>query len=118
KDAYSYLVSGYERSWPSNANDSFNAGNPDVLLNTPEYVVHPPGGKWMIAFGMWLFGGDNPFGWRFSAALTGTLTVFLVALIAMKLFRSHTLGAVAGLLLAVDGHHLVLSRTALLDVFL
>lgn len=118
KDAYSYLVSGYERSWPSNANDSFNAGNPDVLLNTPEYVVHPPVGKWMIAFGMWLFGGDNPFGWRFSAALTGTLTVFLVALIAMKLFRSHTLGAVAGLLLAVDGHHLVLSRTALLDVFL
>ena len=62
KDAYSYLVSGYERSWPAKANDSFNAGNPNVLLNTPEYVVHPPVGKWMIAVGMWLFGGDNPFG--------------------------------------------------------
>ncbi|MET3367101.1 UNVERIFIED_CONTAM: dolichyl-phosphate-mannose-protein mannosyltransferase [Jeotgalibacillus campisalis] len=118
KDAYSYVVSGYERSWPANANESFNAGNPDILLNTPEYVVHPPVGKWMIALGMWLFGGDNPFGWRFSAALAGTLTVFLVSLIALKLFRSHTLGAVAGLLLAIDGHHLVLSRTSLLDVFL
>jgi dolichyl-phosphate-mannose--protein O-mannosyl transferase len=118
KDAYSYLVSGYERSWPAKANDSFNAGNPDVLLNTPEYVVHPPVGKWMIAFGMWLFGADNPFGWRFSAALVGTLMIFLVSLIALKLFRSHTLGLVAGLLLAVDGHQLVLSRTSLLDIFL
>ncbi|BAS13413.1 glycosyl transferase, family [Arthrobacter sp. Hiyo8] len=45
----------------------------------------------MIAFGMWLFGSDNSFGWRFSAALTGTLSIFLVALIALKLFRSHIL---------------------------
>ncbi len=118
KDAYSLLVSGYERSWPDKANDAFNAGNPNVLLNSPEYVVHPPVGKWMIAFGMWLFGSDNSFGWRFSAALTGTLSIFLIALIALKLFRSHILGAVAGLLLAVDGHHLVMSRTSLLDIFL
>ncbi|MEZ2389790.1 dolichyl-phosphate-mannose--protein mannosyltransferase [bacterium RCC_150] len=118
KDAYSLLVSGYERSWPDKANDSFNAGNPNVLLNTPEYVVHPPVGKWMIAFGMWLFGSDNPFGWRFSAALIGTLSIFLTALIALKLLRSHILGAAAGLLLAVDGHHLVMSRTSLLDIFL
>lgn len=118
KDAYSLLVSGYERSWPDKANDAFNAGNPNVLLNSPEYVVHPPVGKWMIAFGMWLYGSDNSFGWRFSAALTGTLSIFLIALIALKLFRSHILGGVAGLLLAVDGHHLVMSRTSLLDIFL
>jgi dolichyl-phosphate-mannose--protein O-mannosyl transferase len=118
KDAYSYLVSGYERTWPDKANDSFNAGNPDILLNSPEYVVHPPVGKWMIAAGMWLFGPDNPFGWRFSAALTGTLSVLLLTLIALKLFRSLPLAAAAGLLLAVDGHHLVMSRTSLLDIFL
>ncbi|NKX53285.1 dolichyl-phosphate-mannose--protein mannosyltransferase [Arthrobacter mobilis] len=118
KDAYSYLVSGYEREWPKDANDSFNAGNPDVLLGTPEYVVHPPVGKWMIAFGMWLFGADNAFGWRFGAALTGTLSILLVALIARRLFRSAALGGVAGLLTAVDGHHLVHSRTSLLDIFL
>nr|WP_237688427.1 phospholipid carrier-dependent glycosyltransferase [Arthrobacter jiangjiafuii] len=118
KDAYSYLLSGYEREWPDGANDSFNAGTPDVLLASPEYVVHPPVGKWMIAAGMELFGADNSFGWRFSAALTGTLTVLLVGLIAVKLFRSPLLGGLAGLLLAVDGHHLVHSRTSLLDVFL
>lgn len=118
KDGYSFLVSGYERAWPDKANDAFNAGNPGVLLDGPEYVVHPPVGKWMIAGGMWLFGPDNAFGWRFGAALTGTLSVFLLALIAQKLFRSLTLGAVAGVLLAVDGHHLVMSRTSLLDIFL
>ena len=118
KDGYSYLVSGYERSWPDKANDAFNAGNPGVLLGTPEYVVHPPVGKWMIAAGMWLFGPDNAFGWRFGAALAGTISVFLIALIAQKLFRSLTLGAVAGILLAVDGHHIVMSRTSLLDIFL
>ncbi|MDQ0617595.1 dolichyl-phosphate-mannose--protein mannosyltransferase [Arthrobacter globiformis] len=118
KAGYSLLVSGYERSWPDKANDAFVAGNPNVLLNTPEYVVHPPVGKWMIAAGMWLFGADNPFGWRFAAALTGTLSVALLALIAQKLFGSLILGGAAGLLLAVDGHHLVMSRTSLLDIFL
>ena len=34
------------------------------------------------------------------------------------MFRSTTLGCAAGLLLALDGFHLVLSRTALLDIFL
>ncbi|MBO0908108.1 phospholipid carrier-dependent glycosyltransferase [Arthrobacter sunyaminii] len=118
KDAYSYLISGYERQWPEDANASFNAGIPGVLLADPEYVVHPPVGKWMIAAGMALFGADNSFGWRFGAALTGTLTVLLVGLIAVRLFRSPLLGGIAGLLLAVDGHHLVMSRTSLLDVFL
>ena len=118
KDAYSYLQSGYEREWPEDANDSFNAGNPDILLDSPEYVVHPPVGKWMIAFGMWLFGSDNGFGWRFGAALAGTLSILMIALIAQKLFKSPALGGVAGLLTAVDGHHLVHSRTSLLDIFL
>jgi dolichyl-phosphate-mannose-protein mannosyltransferase len=72
----------------------------------------------MIAVGEWLFGADSAFGWRFSAALVGTLSVLLLARIARRLFGSTLLGVVAGLLLAVDGHHLVHSRTSLLDIFL
>lgn len=117
KDAYSYLQSGYERNWAEKANDLFNQGIFTSLESTPEYVVHPPVGKWMIAFGMWLFGPESTFGWRFSAALVGTLSIFVLALIAQKMFRSTILGAVAGLLFAVDGHAIVQSRTSLLDIF-
>jgi len=102
--------------------------------DVPSYVVHPPLGKWLIALGEWLFGyydadGEQrmaghlidtapEFGWRFSVAVAGVLSVLLTVRIARRLFGSTLLGAAAGLLLAFDGFHLVLSRLALLDMFL
>lgn len=118
KDAYSYLQFGYERNWGDDANAKFIGGDFSSIQSTPEYVVHPPVGKWMIAFGMWLFGPSSSFGWRFSAALVGTLSVALTAWAAYKLFRSPVVAAAAGVLLAVDGHHITMSRIGILDVFL
>src|SRR5690606_12379302 len=51
-------------------------------------------------------------------AIAGTLSVLLLIRIARRLLSSTLLGATAGLLLAVEGHHIVHSRTGLLDVFL
>ncbi|MCM3688251.1 phospholipid carrier-dependent glycosyltransferase [Kocuria rosea] len=118
KDSYSLLRYGYERQWPEGADELFVAGTPPEALDTPSYVVHPPVGKWLIAAGMWLFGAQDPFGWRFSAALVGTLSVALVCAAGWLLFRSVTVATLAGLFTAVDGLHLVQSRLALLDVFL
>ena len=88
KDAYSYVYYGYELSWSKDANASFAAGHPSGLLtDSPEYVVHPPLGKWMIAAGMAIFGDNNPFGWRVSAAVIGTLSVALIAYVGWLLFR-------------------------------
>jgi dolichyl-phosphate-mannose--protein O-mannosyl transferase len=124
KDAYSLLRFGYERNWPGGddetndaTNNSFASGDMDIMLDQPEYVVHPPGGKWMIAAGMGLFGPESAFSWRFASALAGTISVLVLILVARRLFRSATLGCIAGLLMAVDGQHIVHSRTALLDVF-
>ncbi|SCG41070.1 dolichyl-phosphate-mannose--protein mannosyltransferase [Micromonospora halophytica] len=102
--------------------------------NGPSYVVHPPLGKWLIGLGEWAFGYADAehnitvpghlmttapeFGWRISAAVAGILSVLMLTRIARRMFRSTTLGCAAGLLLALDGFHLVLSRTALLDIFL
>jgi dolichyl-phosphate-mannose--protein O-mannosyl transferase len=83
----------------------------------PKYVVHPPLGKWAIALGIKVF-GFTEFGWRIAAAVAGTLSVLLVVRIGRRLFRSDLLAGAAGLLVAMDGLHLVMSRTALLDVFL
>jgi dolichyl-phosphate-mannose--protein O-mannosyl transferase len=116
KDAWALLHHGHETSWPDDANQRILAGE-IPLSETASYVVHPPVGKWMIALGEWAFGMD-PFGWRFMMALLGTLSVLMLCRIGRRLFRSTVLGCLAGLLLALDGLHLVMSRTALLDLVL
>jgi len=118
KDAYSLLRHGVELQWADDANAAFEAGDFSALGTTGEYVVHPPVGKWLIAFGMWLFGPESSFGWRFGPAVAGTLCVLLVMLIARHLFGSVAWAALAGLFMAVDGQALVLSRVGLLDIFL
>ena len=89
----------------------------EVSGSKPEFVVHPPVGKWMIASGIKLF-GDNPLGWRIATAFIGSLMILVVALIAHRLFYSPVLTALASALMAIDGLALVHSRTALLDNFL
>jgi dolichyl-phosphate-mannose--protein O-mannosyl transferase len=89
----------------------------DDKTNTGSFVVHPPLGKWLIGIGEKLF-GYNEFGWRISAAVAGILAVLIVIRLARRLFRSTVLGCAAGLLMSLDGFQLVLSRVALLDIFL
>jgi dolichyl-phosphate-mannose--protein O-mannosyl transferase len=83
----------------------------------PEFVVHPPVGKWLIASGIKLF-GDNEFGWRFASAVFGTLLILLFARLVHVIFYSPLLTALGAVLMAMDGLQLVHSRTALLDLFL
>ncbi|MHB1164224.1 MAG: dolichyl-phosphate-mannose--protein mannosyltransferase [Candidatus Nanopelagicales bacterium] len=122
KDAISLLRFGYERELVDGANDILLASDGDwrsldIFKETPAYVVHPPLGKWTIAVGEYLFGA-TPFGWRFAVAVLGTLSILMTARIARRLTRSDLVGTLAGLLLALDGMHLVLSRTGLLDMVL
>jgi dolichyl-phosphate-mannose--protein O-mannosyl transferase len=89
--------------------------------NNPGFglIVHPPLGKQLIAIGDYLFGGwSQQFGWRFSSALVGTLSVLITIRVARRMFRSDLMAATAGLLLTVEGVSFVMSRLALLDIFL
>ncbi|MFM8329525.1 MAG: dolichyl-phosphate-mannose--protein mannosyltransferase [Actinomycetales bacterium] len=95
----------------------FLANGVELTDGKAEFVVHPPVGKWMIAIGMKLF-GDDPFGWRISAALFGVASIYLIFLAARKLFNSDFLALLSAALASIDGLHLVMSRTALLDIFL
>lgn len=115
KDAYTLGLFGSECSWPENANQSFESGNPNVYESTGSYVVHPPLGKWIIWLGLSIFGVENSFSWRFSTALLGTLSVALLIAIARLLTKSAAFAAIAGFLLAIEGHSIVMSRTAILD---
>nr|WP_253272625.1 phospholipid carrier-dependent glycosyltransferase [Arsenicicoccus sp. oral taxon 190] len=96
----------------------FTHGTTDVFGTAGNFVVHPPFGKWCIAVGEMIFGPTSAFGWRFTVALMGTLSILMLGLVARQLFRSTLLGVTAAVLLAVEGHHFVHSRTSLLDMIL
>jgi dolichyl-phosphate-mannose-protein mannosyltransferase len=123
KDAWSILQHGVEWNYVSNANTLILQGHTAHLFvpcsgtGCGEYVVQPEVGKLLIAVGEWLFGLDS-FGWRFASAVFGSLAILLMCRIARRMTRSTLLGCTAGLLMALDGLELVLSRTGILDVFL
>ena len=89
----------------------------EINGSDPEFIVHPPVGKWLIASGIKLF-GDNEFGWRFASAVIGTLLILVFARLIHVIFYSPLLTALGASLMALDGLLLVHSRTALLDLFL
>jgi dolichyl-phosphate-mannose--protein O-mannosyl transferase len=115
KDAYTLGLFGHEKQWPDGANPSFEAGDLSGYLQDGAYVVHPPVGKWIIWLGMQLFGADSSFGWRFSVALLGTLAIPLIIAAARLLIGNRVFAAIAGLLLAIEGQSIVMSRTSVLD---
>jgi dolichyl-phosphate-mannose-protein mannosyltransferase len=122
KDAFALLRFGHEQQFDDSANDLILASDGnwrtlDVFKDDPSFVVHPPFGKWVIAAGEWAF-GITPFGWRFAVAVLGTLSILMAARIARRLTRSDLVGTVTGVLVALDGMHLVTSRTAVLDMVL
>ena len=117
KDAYSLLRYGYERGWQPDANAKIVAGNFDAMQTTSSFIVHPPVGKWLIAGGEQLF-GMNSFGWRFAALVFGSLLILVTIRLVRRVSRSTLIGGLAGLLLTFDGLAFMMSRIALLDVFL
>ena len=99
----------------------YDAGFPwqDCKLNGPgeqTATVHPPLGRWIIAGGEAAF-GNRPFGWRFSSAVAGTLSVLFVSILGLLLFDSALWAGVSGLLLATENLNYVQSRMSMLDIF-
>lgn len=123
KDAWSLANHGYVREYVdkvggTEVNDAILGGTTTgVWKGDPSMIVHPEVGKWLIALGEKALGMD-PVGWRISAVVAGALMVLVMCRLVRRLTGSTLLGCVAGLLLTLDGLHFVLSRLALLDIFL
>ncbi len=117
RDAISQLAHGYPTTWP-NDDPALTSANARAFTDAASNAVHPPLGKWLIGLGVLLFGPDNGWGWRLSAAIAGVATVGVTMRLAWRMSRSVAIACIAGLLLALDGVHVVLSRVSLLDGFL
>ncbi|HQR26403.1 MAG TPA: phospholipid carrier-dependent glycosyltransferase [Nocardioides sp.] len=117
KDAWSLVHFGYVRTYVSGADQKILDGHTTGLwTDSPSMIVHPEVGKWLIGLGERALGMD-PTGWRVSAAVVGSLMVLVMCRLALRLTGSIALAVLAGLLLTFDGLQLVLSRLALLDIF-
>ncbi|WP_336652754.1 MULTISPECIES: phospholipid carrier-dependent glycosyltransferase [unclassified Leucobacter] len=117
RDAISQLAHGFPTVWPDD-DPSMAGGRANAFTDAPSNAVHPPLGKWLIGLGILVFGPDNGWGWRSAVALAGVATVGIVMLLGWLLTRSLVMSWLAGLLLAIDGVHVVLTRVGLLDGFL
>jgi dolichyl-phosphate-mannose--protein O-mannosyl transferase len=88
-----------------------------MALSHPANVEHPLLGKELIGLGLRLL-GDNPLGWRIMPLLFGTLGLF-AAMRALWFAAGTRFASIAGgILLASDFMWFVMSRIAMLDVFM
>jgi dolichyl-phosphate-mannose--protein O-mannosyl transferase len=142
KDAESLRQLGYEGTWPkgtdgadgangtsgnngtdgadravgtNGANELWAAGTPGSPSELASFVVHGPLGKWIIALGLGVLGPDSAASWRVGTAVAGVALVGLVMLLTHLLLGRIVLTSIAGLLIAIDGNAIVMSRIALLD---
>lgn len=117
KDAWSLMTHGYARDHVEDADKLIlNGDTRGFWRDDPSMAVHPDVGKWIIGAGEKLFGLD-PTGWRIPSVVVGSLMILVMIRLVRRLTGSTVLGCVAGLLLCFDGLQFVLSRLALLDIF-
>ncbi len=79
--------------------------------------THPPLAKLGMVVGMFIF-GENSFGWRIPGALLGVGSVFLVYLIAKRIFKDELVGILSAGVFSLDGLPLVMSRIGMNDSYL
>ena len=104
------MLKGHPQAW-----EWWNPNPPDVAYEW----THPPLAKEFMVAGMWLF-GTNSFGWRFPSALLGVANIFLVYLLAKRLFPnpSSLIPILSAALFSLDGLNLVQSRIGMNDTYL
>ncbi|MCB9850243.1 MAG: glycosyltransferase family 39 protein [Phycisphaerales bacterium] len=78
--------------------------------------THPPLAKLMMAWSMRVF-GVHPWAWRLPGAIFGTLTVWLIYLLARSLLRHDGVALLAACFASLDALPLFASRIGMNDVY-
>ena len=79
--------------------------------------THPPLAKLFMWGSMALF-GESSFSWRLPGAILGTGVVFLIYLIAKKIFKDEILALISAGFFSLDGLALTMSRIGMNDTYL
>lgn len=88
----------------------------DLSVPAHDYFdPEPPLAKLLMAPAIRII-GFQPWSWRITSAIFGSLLCSLVYLIALRLRRDRFFAAAAGIFMAVDGLAIVESRTGVIDI--
>lgn len=92
-------------------------------LSTPPPGVafewtHPPLAKELMTASMFIVRSTDAWAWRLPGALLGILSVYLIYLIAKKLFDNEWVTLISAFLFSIDGLNFVQSRTGMNDIYL
>lgn len=85
-----------------------------LLLGEATNNEHPPLSKALMMLGIKIF-GDNPLGWRFFSALSGSISVALLLLISYRFSRKIELALATALIYVGDVMTFNLTSIAMLD---
>ena len=106
-----------ETRYVSMAKDMFQSKQFMTLyLNNEFFFEKPPLFFWCECLSFGLFGEINEFTARFPVALCGTLSCLLIYFLGNKIV-SRTYGVVSSLILATSLEFVILSKLAILDIF-
>lgn len=79
--------------------------------------THPPLAKEIMAGSMILLNSQESWTWRFPGVLLGILSIYLVYLLAQKLFNKKTISLISAFIFSIDGLNFVQSRTGMNDIY-
>lgn len=102
------MLSGHKEAW-----EWWNVPPPGVAYEW----THPPLAKEFMALSMFIFGSTDPWAWRIPGVIMGTLSIYLVYLITLTLFKKQSMALMAGFIFSIDGLNFVQSRVGMNDIY-
>lgn len=109
------LVSWDEAWYGSIAREMLKTGDwIKMMWNGRWYYDHPPMGFWLMAISYKLF-GINEFTTRLPSVILGVLTILLVYLTSVQLFKNKVVGFVSGLIMGTTVWYFIRVRSGNLD---
>ena len=80
--------------------------------------LHPPVAKEIMTFSMLILHTNDAWSWRLPGVIFGVLSIYLVYILALLLFKNQITALLSAFIFSLDGLVFVQSRTGMNDVYL
>lgn len=102
------MLAGHKEAW-----EWWNTPPPGVAYEW----THPPLAKEMMVISMFALNTQDAWAWRLPGVLLGILSVYIIFLLALKIFDNKTIALFSAFLFSIDGINFVQSRIGMNDIY-